>query len=70
MQTILPMPARGQPSRGRPRTIGSRATFTARRRLSPADESASAVMSFITRERSRSAPLASITPGFSAPTRP
>src|SRR5436853_103955 len=67
MQTILPMAASGYPSRGWPRTIGSRSILAPRRRLSPAGDSASGAMSFTTRERSRSAPAASITPGFSAP---
>src|SRR5882724_702518 len=70
MQTILPMPASGQPSRGRPRTTGSRARLTARSFLSIAGASAAGVTSLITRPRSWSFPLASIAPGRSAPGRP
>src|SRR5712692_1944424 len=51
MQTILPMPESGQPSRGRARTTGRRPVLTARRRLRPAGESTCGVMSVTTRDR-------------------
>src|SRR5207245_1911470 len=70
MQTIWPMPASGQPRRGRPRTTGSRARLTARSFLSIAGASAGGVTSLITRPRSWSFPSASIAPGRSAPGRP
>src|SRR2546430_15053569 len=70
MQTILPMPASGQPRRGRPRTTGSRARSTERSFFSIAGASAAGVTSLITRPRSRSLPSASIAPGRSAPGRP
>src|SRR2546425_483065 len=67
MQTILPMPVSGQPSRGRPLITGRRAIFTDRSFFSPAVDSTSGVMSFTTRERSRSVPSSSMRPGFSLP---
>src|SRR5258707_6145831 len=70
MQTILPMDASGQPSRGLPFTAGSRSAFTARSRLSPAGVSTSGVMSSTTRERSRRRPAPSTNPARSAPARP
>src|SRR5260370_26875063 len=70
MQTILPMDASGQPSRGLPFTAGSRSAFTDRSRLSPAGVSTSGVMSSTTRERSRRRPAPSTSPGRSAPARP
>src|SRR6266849_5231127 len=70
MQTILPMPASGQPSRGRPRTTGKRVRLVVRSFLSIAGASAAGVTSLITRPRSRSFPSASIAPGRSAPGRP
>src|SRR5690349_23898776 len=70
MQTILPMPASGQPRRGRPFTGGSRSGFTPRSRLRPAGVTTSGVMSSTTFERSRSWPAASTSPGRSAPARP
>src|SRR3989442_14599569 len=70
MQTILPMPASGQPRRGRPRTTGSRARLTERSFFSIAGASAAGVTSLITRPRSRSLPSASIAPERSAPGRP
>src|SRR5262245_8410651 len=70
MQTILPMEASGQPRRGRPRTRGRRASLAARRRRSAAGASVAPVTSSITRERSRSLPSPSMTPGRSAPARP
>src|SRR5881296_3624814 len=70
MQIILPMPASGQPRRGRPRTTGSRARLTERSFFSIAGASAAGVTSLITRPRSRSLPSASIAPGRSKPGRP
>src|SRR4029453_9928 len=70
MQTILPIDASGQPSRGRPRTRGRRASLAARRRRRAAGASAAGVTSLMIRERSRSLPSPSITPGRSAPARP
>src|SRR5882724_12576872 len=70
MQTILPMPASGQPRRGRPRTTGRRARLAARIFRRVAGASAAGVTSLITRPRSRSLPSASIAPGRSAPGRP
>src|SRR6266851_9386890 len=70
MQTILPRPASGQPSRGRPRTTGRRARLAPRRRRSVAGASAAGVTSLMTRDRSCSVPSASIAPGRSAPGRP
>src|SRR4029453_4559580 len=70
MQTILPIDASGQPSRGRPRTGGRRGGLAARRRRGAAGASAAGVTSLMTRERSRSLPSPSITPGRSAPACP
>src|SRR5947209_10575916 len=70
MQTILPRPASGQPSRGRPRTTGRRGRLAPRRRRSVAGASAAGVTSLMTRDRSCSVPSASIAPGRSAPGRP
>ena len=50
--------------------IGSLAVFTARSLRSDAGASTAGVMSFTTLDRSRSAPSASMSPGFSAPNRP
>src|SRR5437773_5202740 len=70
MQTIFPMPASGQPRRGRPRTTGERERSRRRSCWSAAGASTSGVTSLMTRERSRSFPSASIAPGRSAPGRP
>src|SRR5215470_13682152 len=70
MHTILPIDASGQPSRGRPRTRGRRWSLAARRRRRAAGASAAGVTSSMTRERSRSLPSPSMTPGRSAPARP
>src|SRR5262245_2056846 len=70
MQTIFPMEASGQPRRGRPRTRGRRASLAARRRRRAAGASTAGVTSSMTRERSRSLPSPSITPGRSTPARP
>src|SRR5262249_41404902 len=59
-----------QPSRGRPRTAGRRAALTFRSFVRLAGASTSGVMSFTTRERSRSTPSPSMSPGFSAPALP
>src|SRR5262249_8370747 len=70
MQTSLPMPARGDPRRGRPRTTGRRSARRARRRARPDAESRAGPMSSTTRERARTWSPVSRRPGFSAPRRP